>query len=202
MAALFGAMTVMALVPSISVATVSARAAAYGFRHGATVTFGIVLGDIVFILFAIFGLRALADKLHSVFVLIQYVGSLYLIWLGFKLWQSRSTQSVGVAPVEESLRTSFLAGLLITLADQKAIFFYLGFFPAFIDLATLSYTDAGLVIIIAAVAVGGAKLGYAYAAHKSRALAISSAGTVIQALASCVMVAAGVLLAIKASLSI
>lgn len=47
-------------VPSLSVVTVSARSAALGFAHGVLASARIVVGDIVFILIAIYGLSALA----------------------------------------------------------------------------------------------------------------------------------------------
>ena len=34
-----------------------------------------------------------------------------------------------------------MAGLLVTLADQKAILFYLGFLPAFMDLDAITPAD-------------------------------------------------------------
>ena len=57
-----------------------------------------------------------------------------------------------------------MTGLLVTLGDQKAVVFYLGFLPAFIELGTLSHPDIGAVLASAVLAVGGVKLGYAYAA--------------------------------------
>lgn len=38
-----------------------------------------------------------------------------------------------------SLLSSFMTGLLLTLADQKVVIFYLGFLPEFINLAGISY---------------------------------------------------------------
>jgi len=46
---------------------------------------------------------------------------------------------------------------MITLGDQKAILFYLGFFPAFLDLKAISALDAVIVLAITVVTVGGAK---------------------------------------------
>lgn len=61
----------------------------------------------------------------------------------------------------DTLRASYLSGLSITFADQKAILFYLGFFPAFIDLKAITLTDTVLLLIAATLAVGGVKLVYA-----------------------------------------
>lgn len=130
-AVLSGVMMVGAIVPSMSVLTVSARSAALGFVHGVLTAAGIVLGDVLFILIAIYGLSVLAAWLDSRFILIQYLGAAYLIWLGIALWRSRPAIGADENKSSSSLFASFLSGLLITLGDQKAIWFYLGFFRHF-----------------------------------------------------------------------
>ena len=87
--ALFTAMAVLAAVPSTSVLVVSARSASSGFRHGALTAAGIVLGDIVFILLAVFGLALLVEVMGPAFVLVKYAGGAYLLWLGAMIWRSR-----------------------------------------------------------------------------------------------------------------
>lgn len=59
-------------------------------------------------------------------------------------------------------------GLSITLGDQKAILFYFGFFPAFLDLSALTVPDWVVIMAIAAIAVGSVKLAYAYLADRAR----------------------------------
>ena len=94
--------------------------------------------------------------------------------------------------------SSFLAGLFITLGDQKAILFYLGFFPAFFDLSSVSLADTSIIIVIATLAVGGAKLVYACMANRaSLLLSGSSATKTINIVAGAVMVGVGVLSAVK-----
>ena len=123
------AMAVLAAIPGVSVLTVSARSAAYGFTHGAFTALGIVIGDILFILLAIFGLAFLAESMGHLFVWLKYLGGVYLIWLGITLWKPGAKIHAPENNTKSSLLSSFFTGLLITLADQKAIFFYLGFFP-------------------------------------------------------------------------
>ncbi|HBE31773.1 MAG TPA: hypothetical protein DD990_10680, partial [Cyanobacteria bacterium UBA11368] len=50
-----------------------------GFIHGVFATIGIVLGDIIFIIIAIWGLSFLAETMGNLFVLIKYIGGAYLI---------------------------------------------------------------------------------------------------------------------------
>lgn len=49
-------MMVLAAIPSLSVVTVTARAATAGFVQGAWVSAGVVTGDLVFIAVALIGL--------------------------------------------------------------------------------------------------------------------------------------------------
>jgi len=195
---LFFSMAILAAIPSTSVFIVSARAAAYGFLHGATTALGIVAGDIIFILIAIFGLALLAETLGDLFIIVKILGALYLSWLGIMLWRTKTVQTTNNGLSDTSLTSSFLSGLLLTLADQKAIFFYLGFFPAFINLATLSMTDASIIILITVLAVGGVKLFYAYIASRMTIIKTTQFGNIINRFASLVMlsVAAFLLIAI------
>ena len=195
---LFGIMVVGAVIPGVSVLTVSARSAAFGFVHGLLATVGIMVGDIIFIVLAIFGLSLLADTMGSLFVLVKYLGAVYLIWLGVVLWRSKAKDLEDEGGMNSSLSSSFLAGLLITLADQKAILFYLGFFPAFLDLPLISFIDTGIIILLAIIAIGGAKLSYAFMADRAAVLMGSRLHHRINMVAGTILIMVGALLVAKA----
>ena len=192
-------MIVLAIIPSVSVLTVTARAAAFGFSHGLFASLGIVAGDIIFILIAVYGLAFIADMMGDQFRWIQYIGGVYLIWLGVTLWraEAKAKQTEGIR--QSSWTSSFLAGLLITLADQKAILFYLGFFPAFIDLAKMTPVDTLAIVLIATVGVGGAKLVYAWLADRAGLILQNTAAIRgLNLLAASIMFAVGMALIFKA----
>lgn len=190
--ALFGTMIILGSIPSVSVLVVSARSAAFGFIHGVFTTLGIVLGDIVLILIAILGVALLARTMGPLFAMVKYLGAAYLIWLGIMLWRSRATTSEAESVTGSTLISSFMTGLLITLGDQKAVLFYLGFFPAFFDLSTISYIDTGIVIAIATVSIIVPKLIYAYFAGKTSLLKSSRVYRGINMLAAGILIAVGV----------
>jgi len=203
-AALFTAMFIGASLPTLSGLTVLARSATSGFSHGALTALGIVAGDIIFILIAIYGLSFLAETLGELFVIVKYVGGAYLIWLGATLLRSKQQSNSSTADVdnvvESSLLASFLTGLFITLVDLKAILFYLGFLPAFIDMSTVSIADTTTILVVAAIAVGGPKLGYAFAADRASLLFKSDkTKKAINITAGSVMMAIGVFLLVSAS---
>lgn len=178
MAALFLTMTTLALIPSTSVLVVVANSIASGFKHGALTALGILCGDFIFILLAVYGLSAIANSLASLFMLLRYLGAAYLLWMGSKLWSVEVKASQVDKPRISSYWSSFTSGLFITLADFKAIFFYVSFFPAFLDLKQMTIADLLLILMLTSVAVGGVKLGYAYLAAKAK-LFISNPKAVI-----------------------
>jgi threonine/homoserine/homoserine lactone efflux protein len=193
--ALLGALIVLAIVPSVSVLAVSARAAAFGFTHGMFTALGIVVADILFIVIAVYGLALVAELMGAQFKLIQYIGAAYLIWLGVSLWRADAKARAADSVSQSSWLSSFLAGFLITLGDQKAILFYLGFFPAFIDLSTMTPADTLIIILIAIVGVGGAKLVYAYLADRAAVVFRDS-----RALRGLNRLAAGIMIAVAIAL--
>ena len=197
-AALFGTMIVLAMIPSPSVFAVVARSMASGFIHGLVTAMGIVVGDFIFIILAIYGLSAIAETMGSLFVIVKYLGSAYLLWLGINLCRSKSKIFEVKGIRESSWLSNFLTGLLTTLADHKAIFFYMSFFPAFLDLSKVSVWDIGIILIITVIAVGGSKIGYAYMADRARFLFKSArAKRGINIIAGTVMIGTGIFLLVK-----
>ena len=159
-----------------------------------------VLGDLLFILLAILGLTFIAETMGSLFLILKIFGGLYLLWLGYTLLTSTTDNTISVLNTggKASLLTSFLAGLVLTLGDIKAIIFYVSLFPLLINLNALSTFDAVIIAIITIVTVGGIKIAYAFSArtminmssnHKMTSLAKRVAG--------CFMLGAGTFLIIK-----
>ncbi len=199
LAALFGALLVLAAAPSVSVLLVTTKAATSGFAHGASTAAGVVAGDLLFILVAVFGLALLIEAVEGTWSLLKYVAAGYLVWLAASFWQSRNEQPhVRMQPQPTSLQGSFMAGLLLTLADQKAVLFYLAFLPAFMDLAALSWLDIGALMAVAIVAVGGVKLTYAYAAERAAALVTPTFQRTVHVVVTGALLAAAVAVMLRA----
>lgn len=196
-ATLFGAMIILAAIPSVSVLTVSTRSATSGLIHGILTTLGIIFGDIIFILVALRGLSFLMATMGNWLFLIKYLAGAYLLFLGIGLCRSKLPDIETEIAVKSSWLSSFSSGLLITLADQKAILFYLGFFPAFLDLTRISDLDTILIIGITVLAVGSVKITYAFMADRARLLLGYQTRKRMNMMAGGVMMAIGLFLIIK-----
>ena len=68
------AMLVLAASPGPGVFATVARALASGFRPSLAVISGIVLGDVIFLLFAAFGLSMVARVLGNLFFIVKICG--------------------------------------------------------------------------------------------------------------------------------
>ncbi|WP_417578966.1 LysE family translocator [Nitrincola sp.] len=195
---LFVIMLVLALAPSSSVALVVARSSTAGFLNGAVVAFGILVGDLVFVYLAILGMAVLAETMGSFFLILRYMAGAYLIWLGISLLRSNTRIQVSAGRSASTLSASFFSGLIITLGDVKAIFFYASLFPAFVDLTTIATSDIATIIVLTVVAVGGVKLGYVYFASRILSWTKSRVHGVVKKTAGGFMVGAGTYLMVKA----
>ncbi len=169
--ALAGAMLLLAITPGPGVFATVARALASGMKHSTFVVLGIVTGDLIFLLFAIFGLATVAENLHGLFLAIKYIGAAYLLYLGGRLWRAKP-QPIQIDAAEESLswQSNFWAGLFITLGNPKVILFYLGFLPTFVDLTALKTVDIVVIATVVTLVLGLTMLAYAYAAAQARSL--------------------------------
>lgn len=192
-------MITLALVPGASTVLVVARSATSGFANGAAATAGIVVGDFVFLTAAVLGMAALAEMMGNLFMLVRILAGVCLIWMGIDLLRSAPPENRVITETSVSnLGSSFLAGLLITLGDIKAILFYASLLPVFLDMNSLRAYDVALVYLVTLFAVGGVKLGYAYAAktlfsHTGR----SAMGRVARGAAGSLMAGAGTFLIVK-----
>jgi len=195
---LFGAMAFLAAIPSLSVLLVTSRAASSGFPHGLAVSAGVVIGDLVFVALAVFGLVVLVELMGDWFVWLKYAAGLYLIWLGLQLWRQPPAEAVQQGARQDSLYASTAAGLLLTLSDQKAVLFYFAFFPAFVEVDALSWPDIALIIGITVTAVGGVKAIYAWAAARGGRVASSKWGMRFNRGAGAMLLVTGVAVLIRA----
>lgn len=190
--ALFTTLFVLALLPGVSTLTVTARTVSFGFYHGILVSLGIVLADTLFILLVIFGLAWLAQTLNQLFTLIKIVGAAYLIILGFFLWHRHKPETPVDMPEDASTLGSFSCGFLITLGDQKAILFYSGLLPAFIDMAAVTSDELIIVLLSMTIAVLSARLIYAAIAVQGRHHLQGHSLRLLQRFSALMMIAIGI----------
>ncbi|MEZ9653244.1 LysE family translocator [Vibrio splendidus] len=197
--ALFVVMLLSAAIPGPSVLAVLSRSLSYGWKQGLLVVLGVLIADYIFVFLALSGLSALASAMGEFATVIKYVGVTYLFWLAYTTWTSDVSESSSTSSEQGTKASSVIIGLLMTVSNPKAILFYMGFFPAFIDLKTFTTTDVVMILVISTVAVGGVLSLYACTASKARFVFQGrSAKTLLNRLSGGFLATCGALLATKA----
>lgn len=161
---------VLASTPGPGVFATISCALASGFVPAIAVVVGTVLGDLIFLLLAIFGLAFVIQRFDYAFIIIKIFGSLYLSWLAYKFWTTEPTIAEDShSNIEaQNIWKNFTAGLTIALSNPKVIIFYGAFLPAFVNPADLKLDGIIVISAIITLIVGGVLLFYAYLASKAR----------------------------------
>ena len=151
-----------------------------GIRGGLAATVGLILGDQALMWMAVAGVSALLAAYPAAFHAVQWLGAVYLAWLGIRMLLAKP----GAAPILNMRAGQYIRqALLITLLNPKAIVFYMAFFPLFVDpahhqgVSTFGFMAATIAVLTFAYGLGMVLLTHFLAARMrtnpliSRALA-------------------------------
>lgn len=167
------ALFIAAASPGPGMTALVARALAVGVLGTVPMLLGLILGDLLFLAAAAFGLAALAHAFAGVFLAVKIVGALYLAWLAFKLWTAPPAAIVveGEGGAARGFEWRGVAvGLSITLGNPKTIVFYLALLPSLIDLGgltALGFGELAVIVVLDLMLVG---MAYIVAAARARAM--------------------------------
>jgi threonine/homoserine/homoserine lactone efflux protein len=135
-----------------------------------------------------------------VFTVLRWLGVAYLTWQGVVLWRTRPRVVVPVegARHEAHYWRNYGAGLLLMFGHVQAILFYAALLPGFVDMATLTAVDLGLIALLLLAIVGGANATYALLAARARGFfADERAQRALHRVAGSMMFVAAVLVATR-----
>ena len=144
-----GAFFVFAASPGPDNMTIVARTISSGAASGIAYGAGTVVGILIFLMLAAFGLSIIAAKMAIVMTVLRYGGAAYLIWMGIRLWTA-----VPVVPElqpvsgRRGLLTIFATGVALNLGNPKMPLFYVALLP---NVVGASLTSAHLGILVAVI---------------------------------------------------
>lgn len=148
-----------------------ARALASGFRGVWPLSVGVLIGDALWPLIAIFGLAVIVSQNAMLIDAMRWIAAGVFIGMGILLLRKASQ------PVERDSRLTrrgtwagFSAGLLAIAGNPKAALFYVGVLPGFFDVTTLSGPDITVIVLMSCLIPFCLNLGMggAIAAARSR----------------------------------
>lgn len=167
--ALAGATALFALIPGPGIMSVVAQALSRGFVPAMLWVCGTVLGDMIYLAMALFGLGWVASQLGDGFIVLRWAGAAYLVWMGIRAWTAKPP-SPDEAAAPRARGHYCLGGMCTSLGNPKAIGFYCGFLPAFVDMTALTPSGAGVIVAVIFPIVFAVPLGYAWLAARGRSV--------------------------------
>lgn len=123
------------LVPGPSAITAASQGANHGHKLALWGVFGIAVGDALFFLLSATGIAALLLASSSLFTVIKWLGVAYLFYLGLSAIFSKS-RGIGLSKKQSSASSAklFGQGLIVQLANPKALMYFSALLPQFIDI--------------------------------------------------------------------
>jgi threonine/homoserine/homoserine lactone efflux protein len=169
------AYVVAVLVPGPGVAAIVARALGGGFASAVPMIIGILVGDLIYLVFALFGLAAIATYFGPIFVIVRWGSAVYLLYIAWQFWTAKpGSEQLGPRQREPWVRT-FLSGFALTMGNPKTIVFYLALLPTVVPLdhpiTALGFLELTGIVVVVLLAIGS---GYAALAAWARELFTSA----------------------------
>ncbi|MCB1850782.1 MAG: homoserine/homoserine lactone efflux protein [Gammaproteobacteria bacterium] len=165
----FIASLLISISPGAGAVNTMSNGLRYGVRNSLPAIFGLQLGYAAQIVLVGIGLGALLASSTTAFNIVKWLGTAYLVWLGYQKWKQPPLQLEAGGDRGERNWVRFWQAAFVNLTNPKATVFLIALFPQFVDTHTDQGTQfliMGTTLILVDIAV---MLGYAtLAAQMSR----------------------------------
>ncbi len=149
-ASFLGAIVLFQIIPGPGTLAILGATARGGKSAGICAVLGTLSGDLLFMLCAVLGLASVLSARPVVLASLQWIGIVYLCWLGLQLLRApRAEDGVGLAVVPTK-RVYFRNAFFVGLTNPKAIMFFMAFFPLFLSPESKVWT---LIVMMAHVSL-------------------------------------------------
>jgi threonine/homoserine/homoserine lactone efflux protein len=164
------ALFIAAAIPGPGMTAIVARALGSGFRPTFYMGLGLILGDLVYLTAVVLGLAIVAQNFTTPFMIIKYLGVLYLCYIAWKLWTAGLLRQDIEATRGATGGMAFLSGLLVTLGNPKTMLFYVALVPTLVPLQEVGLPDYAVLVATTFVVLIAVLLPYILLASKAREL--------------------------------
>lgn len=120
------------LIPGPAVAYIVNRSIADGRATALASVAGLELGNFVHVIAATVGLSAILATSATAFMIVKWLGAIYLMTIGIRTLRTRPDRLAWSAETA-SRRRAFTQGIVVNTLNPKVALFFLSFLPQFID---------------------------------------------------------------------
>lgn len=121
------------IAPGPDMLYVITRGVSQGRRAALLSAVGVTAGILVHTLAAAFGLAVLLSTSALAFLVVKYIGAVYLVYLGLKTLKDKSSLALLEDDQPLDSRSIFVQGMLSNVLNPKVALFFLAFLPQFVD---------------------------------------------------------------------
>jgi homoserine/homoserine lactone efflux protein len=140
------------IVPGPTVTVIIANSLAHGTRAGLLNVAGTQVGLALMMGTLIVGLTSVIEAMGWLFDWLRIAGALYLAWLGWKLIRSPDVLDTRGVSAPAPRGGFFLQGVLVLLANPKALLFFGAFIPQFVDPSRGNHISQIVILSLTAMA--------------------------------------------------
>ena len=128
------AATVVLIIPGPTIILVISQAIAHGRKAVFPLAVGVTLGDFTAMTLSLLGLGAIMASSAALFSVLKWIGAVYLICLGIKLWRSNPEKNrIRLSATATTKQSLFRSAFIVTALNPKSIAFFVAFLPQFIS---------------------------------------------------------------------
>tara|TARA_B100000745_G_scaffold180618_1_gene118298 strand:+ start:224 stop:832 length:609 start_codon:yes stop_codon:yes gene_type:complete len=124
---------IVVIVPGPTVTLIIANSLSFGTKAGVLNVAGTQLGLILMIGLLAVAFQIVTQQLQWFLIIVRYLGAVYLVWLGYKIFTSRSLVQKTMNK-KHSNSKFVLQGFVVIWSNPKAFLFLGAFIPQFLDL--------------------------------------------------------------------
>ncbi len=166
-----GGMALLWAVPGPVWVALIARALSGGFASAWPLAVGVVLGDLIWPLCAIFGLAWVLSVYGGFLTALQWIAAAIFAVMGALLiLRPAAAISHDSRLTKPGLWPGFLTGVAAVIGNPKAILFYMGVLPGFFDLGRVTGPDIAAILFVSALIPLLGNLALALFVDRARAL--------------------------------
>ena len=138
---------------------------------------GVGLGDLTAMILSFLGVGLLLETVATAFYFLKWLGAVYLIWLGIKMWRSTTKEiEISEKDKQQASREILRNAYVTTALNPKSIVFFMAFMPQFmkpeLPFAPQVLVLGGTFFVLAIIIVVAYALFASYAGKQMKVPAI------------------------------
>ncbi len=187
---------VFSIVPGPSVTVVVGNSLSRGTLAGLLTILGTEISMLSMVLIVALGLEAVVAVIGEAFEWIKLIGALYLIWIGWRMFNTSGKLALGESARPRPAWRYVLEGALVNWSNPKTLRFLGAFLPQFVHLDAPAFPQILVLgLIVMAVATLTDSL-YAFLAGGARATLTAARVRLLSQVSGVILMAGGVWLAL------